>query len=38
MAILDTPPEHAFDEITRLAALAIGTESAAITLVDDRRL
>jgi PAS domain S-box-containing protein len=37
MAILDTPPEQAFDEITRLAALALGAQSSAVSLVDHRR-
>lgn len=37
MAILDTPAQRDFDEITRLAALALGSESAAVSLVDDRR-
>ena len=37
MAILDTPAHRDFDEVTRLAALALGSESAAVSLVDDRR-
>ena len=37
MAILDTPGHRDFDEVTRLAALALGSESAAVSLVDDRR-
>ncbi|MDN4634001.1 GAF domain-containing protein [Sphingomonas sp. PsM26] len=37
MAILDTPTQRDFDEVTRLAALALGSESAAVSLVDDRR-
>ncbi|MDN4633634.1 EAL domain-containing protein [Sphingomonas sp. PsM26] len=37
MAILDTPAQRDFDEVTRLAALALGCESAAVSLVDDRR-
>lgn len=37
MAILDTPAQREFDEVTRLAALALGGESAAVSLVDDRR-
>ena len=37
MAILDTPAQRDFDEVTRLAALALGSESAAVSLVDDRR-
>lgn len=35
-AILDTPAQRDFDEVTRLAALALGSESAAVSLVDDR--
>lgn len=37
MAILDTPAQPDFDEVTRLAALALGGESAAVSLVDDHR-
>lgn len=37
MAILDTPAQRDFDEVTRLAALALGSKSAAVSLVDDRR-
>jgi GAF domain-containing protein len=37
LAILDTPSEREFDEITRLAALALGAESCAISLIDDER-
>jgi PAS domain S-box-containing protein len=37
MAILDTPTQRDFDEVTRLAALALDSESAAVSLVDDRR-
>ena len=36
-SILDTPPERQFDEITRLASLALATQSAAISLIDDHR-
>lgn len=36
-AILDTPAQRDFDEVTRLAALALGSEGAAVSLVDDRR-
>jgi diguanylate cyclase (GGDEF)-like protein/PAS domain S-box-containing protein len=35
--ILDTPAEREFDELTRLAAVALGVESAAISLIDERR-
>ncbi len=35
--IVDTPPEFAFDEITRLAALLLDVPSAAISLVDEQR-
>ena len=35
--ILDTPPEHYFDEITRLAATALGVASAAVSLIDEKR-
>jgi diguanylate cyclase (GGDEF)-like protein/PAS domain S-box-containing protein len=38
LAILDTPPEPAFDDLTRLAATVCGTPIAAISLVDARRL
>lgn len=37
IGILDTPQERDFDELTRLAAAAAGTASAAVTLIDDRR-
>ncbi|MCJ2060905.1 ATP-binding protein [Methylobacterium sp. J-048] len=36
-AILDTPPEHPFDEIARMAAAACGTAMARITFVDAER-
>lgn len=35
--VLDTPPEAAFDCITRLAASILGTPIAAISLVDEQR-
>ncbi len=37
LAILDTPPERDFDEITRLAAAALGVASSAISLIDEER-
>ncbi|MBB4841282.1 diguanylate cyclase (GGDEF)-like protein/PAS domain S-box-containing protein [Sphingomonas kyeonggiensis] len=36
-ALLDTPQEERFDEITRLASMLLGAESAAISLIDDKR-
>lgn len=35
--ILDTLPERDFDDLVRLAAAALGVESAAISLIDERR-
>lgn len=37
LSLLDTPAEARFDEITRLASMLLGTKSAAISLIDDRR-
>lgn len=37
LEILDTPAERDFDEITRLAATALGVESAAVSLIDEDR-
>ncbi|MFC0676817.1 diguanylate cyclase [Lysobacter korlensis] len=36
-AILDTPPEQAFDDIARLAMMVCGTQAAAVALVDRDR-
>ena len=36
-ALLDTPPESAFDDLTRIAALVTGAPFAFVTLVDDVR-
>ena len=36
--ILDTPPEPAFDELSRLAAHVCGTPIALVSLVDENRL
>ncbi|HEX7241968.1 MAG TPA: PAS domain S-box protein, partial [Longimicrobiaceae bacterium] len=35
--LLDTPPEEAFDRLTRLAARALGVPAAAISLLDESR-
>ena len=35
--ILDSPPEREFDELTRLAAAALGVSSAAVSLIDKER-
>lgn len=37
MEILDTPAERDFDELTRLAATALGVASSAISLIDKER-
>lgn len=37
LGVLDTPPERAFDDLTRLAAQICGVPIAAITLVDECR-
>jgi PAS domain S-box-containing protein len=37
-AILDTPPEPVFDDLTKLAARCCGTPAAAMSLVDEGRL
>jgi PAS domain S-box-containing protein len=36
-AILDTPPEPAYDELARLAAYVCNTTSAVITMIDEHR-
>jgi GAF domain-containing protein len=35
--ILDTPPERAFDDVSKLAAYICGTPMATVTLIDDDR-
>jgi hypothetical protein len=35
--LLDTPPEPAFDRLTRLAATALGVPIAPISLIDEER-
>ncbi|QQP93044.1 GAF domain-containing protein (plasmid) [Skermanella sp. TT6] len=35
--LLDTPPERAFDHITRLAARVLGTPISLVTLIDENR-
>jgi EAL domain-containing protein (putative c-di-GMP-specific phosphodiesterase class I)/GAF domain-containing protein len=37
LELLDTPPEPAFDRLTRLAATALGVPIALISLVDEKR-
>lgn len=37
LEILDTPAERDFDEITRLAAIALGVSSSAVSLIDQQR-
>lgn len=37
LGIFDTPSDDEFDDIARLAAMALGAESAAVTLLDDKR-
>jgi hypothetical protein len=36
--IMDTPPEEAFDCITRLACRHFGVAASAVNLIDDRRM
>jgi diguanylate cyclase (GGDEF)-like protein len=38
LQLLDTPPEPEFDALTRLAAQALGTRMAVVSLLDDDRL
>ena len=37
LGLLDTPPEEAFDRLTRLATTVTGATVALVSLVDDRR-
>ena len=37
LAVLDTPPEKAFDDLSALAATVCGTRMAALTFVDEHR-
>jgi diguanylate cyclase (GGDEF)-like protein len=37
-AILDTPPEQAFDDIARLASMVCATPAAAVALIDHERV
>jgi len=37
LGIFDTPSDDEFDDIARLAAMVLGAESAAVTLLDDKR-
>ena len=37
LGIFDTPPDDEFDDIARLAAMALGADSAAVTMLDDKR-
>jgi EAL domain-containing protein (putative c-di-GMP-specific phosphodiesterase class I)/GAF domain-containing protein len=37
LKLLDTPPEAAFDRLTRLAATALGVPIALISLIDEKR-
>jgi hypothetical protein len=35
--LMDSAPEREFDDLTKLAASALGVRSAAISLLDDKR-
>jgi hypothetical protein len=37
LELLDTPPEPAFDRLTRLAASALNVSIALISMIDDER-